>query len=136
MAHWDALPRPIRMYLESEGIATKRLTYLLVDGRGIVKDWGGDVAILAPRHIEIGQPVSKQLVGLFGLLPAGERPTEIPHFQIEAGLIVHLHVFPTVDGDAVVMVDAAAEYEPKRKRQQLRNEQKLASRPKRKNPKG
>ena len=128
MAHWTALPRPIRLYLEAEGIATKRLTFLLVDGGGIVTDCGGDVAMLAPRRIEIGVPASTQLTGLHGLLPAGQKPTEIPHCQLEPGLVVHLHVFPTEDGDAVVMVDARPEHEPKRKRLQLRYDRKLASR--------
>ena len=131
MARWDAVPRPIRLYLEAEGIATKRLAYLLVDRRGVVSDWGGDVAILAPRSIEIGRPAAKQLIGLVGLLPAGEKPVEIRHCQIEPGIVVHLHVFATPDGDAVVMVDAAPEHERRRRRQQLRNERKLASRPKR-----
>jgi hypothetical protein len=128
LAHWTALPRPIRLYLEAEGIATKRLAFLLVDGRGIVTDCGGDVAMLAPRQIEIGLPASKQLAGLFGLLPAGQKPTEIPHCQLEPGLIVHLHVFPTEDGDAVVLVDAAPESESKRRRLQVRYDRKLASR--------
>ena len=118
MAHWAALPRPVRMYLETEGIATKRLAYVLVDGRGIVTNCGGDVAILEPRRVEIGLPASKQLVGLVGLLPAPEKPVQIPYFQMEPGLTVHLHVFATPDGDAV-MIDAAPEYEPKRRRQQL-----------------
>jgi hypothetical protein len=128
MAQWHALPRPIRLYLETEGIVGKRLVYLLVDGRGVVRDWGGDVAMLGPRRIEIGQQATKQLVGLFGLLPASGKPTQIPHFEMEAGLTVHLHVLRTRIGDAVVMVDAAAEQEPKRKRQQSRRDQKLASR--------
>jgi hypothetical protein len=131
MARWDAVPRPIRLYLEAEGIATKRLAYLLVDWRGVVTDWGGDVAMLAPRNIEIGLPAAKQLIGLVGLLPASEKPVEIPHFQVEPGIVVHLHVLATPDGDAVVMVDAAPDHERKRKRQQLRNEKKLASRSKR-----
>jgi hypothetical protein len=128
VAHWTALPRPIRLYLEAEGIATRRLTFLLVDGSGTVTDCGGDVAMLAPRQIEIGVPAAKQLAGLSGLLPAGQKPTEIPHCQLEPGLVVHLHVFSTEDGDAVVMVDATPEHEPKRRRLQLRYDRKLASR--------
>ena len=134
MARWAALPRPVRMYLETEGIATKRLAYVLVDRRGIVTNCGGDVAILEPRRVEIGLPASKQLVGLVGLLPAPEKPVQIPYFQMEPGLTVHLHVFATPDGDAVVMIDAAPEYEPKRRRQQLRADQKLESRTKPQEP--
>src|SRR5262245_27917711 len=126
MAHRDPLPSSIRMYLESEGIATRRLAWLLVDGRGMVKDWGGDAEILGSRQFELGKPATSQLVGLFGLLPASGKPTEIPHFQMEPDLVVHLHIFRTPDGDGVVMVDAAPEQEPKRKRQQSRLDRDLA----------
>jgi hypothetical protein len=135
MTRHEPLPRSIRMYLESAGIAGSRLAWLLVDGRGSVKDWGGDVEVLGRRQLEVGKPATRQLVGLFGLLPASGKPTEIPHFQMEPDLIVHLHIFQAPDGDGVVMVDAAPEHETKRERQQSRRERNLASRAKGKSAK-
>jgi hypothetical protein len=135
MAHWSALPRSIRLYLESEGIATRRLVYLVVNQRGGITDWGGDVEILPPSYLEVGDRAVDRLVGLVGLLPAGDKPTAVSHLQMAPALIVDVHVFRVPEGDAVVMVDTALEHEPRRQRRQKRIDQKLADRPKKKSAK-
>ena len=126
------LPDLVTHYLEMTGIEATRLVFAFLDRQGKVTAWGGDVELLAPRRLEVGTLAAEQLVGLTGLVPVGDKSLVIPNLQLEPGLIVHLHSFPTPAGcSAVVMLDAAPGYEEKWKKQQRGYEEKLAARAKR-----
>ena len=128
----SAIPDLVTQYLDRNDVAAARLVYVLLDPQGKVTAWGGDVELLAPRHLEVGKLAAEQLVGLTGLVPVGPKPTVIPNLQLEPGLIVDLHAFPAPAGcGALVLLDAAPGYEQKRKKQQRGYDQKLAERAKR-----
>jgi hypothetical protein len=128
----SSLPDLVTQYLERTGVSAARLVYVFLDRQGKVTSWGGDVELLAPRHLEVGKLATEQLPGLVGLVPVGDAPVVIPNLQIEPGLIVHLHTFPAPASCGVVLLlDAAPGYEEKRRKQQRGYDEKLAARAKR-----
>jgi hypothetical protein len=122
------LPDIVRQYLQMTRAAADRLVWILLDLEGRVTDWGGDIELLAPRRLTVGRLATEQLVGLTGIVPVGERSVVIPGIQLEPGLIVDLHAFPSPVGACLVLLDAAPEHEEKRKKQQQSYDEKLAKR--------
>jgi hypothetical protein len=133
----SVLPDLVTQYLDMTGDSAERLVYVFLDQQGKVTSWGGDVELLAPRHLVVGQLVAEQLAGLTGIVPVGSESLVIPNLQLEPGLIVHLHAFPAPARCGVLLLlDAAPGYEEKRRKQQRSYDEKLAARAKRSKRKG
>jgi hypothetical protein len=127
----SVLPDLVTQYLDMTGVTAERVVYVFLDRQGRVTSWGGDVELLAPRHLVIGELAVEQLPGLTGIVPVGSDSLVIPNLQLEPGLIVHLHAIPAPASCGVLLLlDAAPGYEEKRKKQQRRYDEKLVARPK------
>jgi hypothetical protein len=128
----DAQPSVVRSYLEQAAVEPVRMIWIIADDEGSVTEWGGDVELISPSYLELGEHVQAQLLGLTGLLPLGNEPVVVPNFQIEPGILVHLHAFPIPSGAVVLLLDAAPGFEEKRRSQQRTHDDKLAKRRERK----
>ena len=119
------LPETVRRYLSDRGIVQRHVAFVLVDGRGVVTEWGGAKEILAPKHVEPGEKVVDALPDLAGIFPFSGEPLVVPTLQIDGGPVVHLHVFATDRGAGLVLFDAAPEFEETRQRQQQEHDRAL-----------
>ena len=126
------LPDLVAQYLDMMRLSPERLVYVLLDLQGNVTSWGGDRELLRGRSILVGEPADGQLAGLTGIVPVGRSSVVISNFEIEPGVVVHLHAIPSPVGGCLLLLDAAAEHEEKRKKQQKRYDEKLAARTKQK----
>ena len=123
------LPDIVDQYLDMMRLAPERLVYVLVDLQGTVTRWGGDQALLRGRRLLVGEPATDQLVALTGIVPVGQSSVVISNFEIEPGVVVNLHAIPSPVGGCLLLLDAEAERDEKRKKQQKRYDEKLAKRP-------
>ena len=128
----NELPDIVDQYLDMVRLSPKRLVYVLVDLQGNVTKWGGDRELLRGRRLLVGEPAADQLVGLTGIVPVGQSSVVFSHLEIEPGVIVDLHAIPSPVGGCLLLLDAAPQHEEKRKKQQKRYDEKLATRVKQK----
>ena len=92
------LPDIVDQYLDMMRLAPERLVYVLVDLQGNVTRWGGDQELLRGRRILVGEPATDQFAGLTGIVPVGPSSVVISNFEIEPGVVVHLHAIPSPVG--------------------------------------
>jgi hypothetical protein len=122
------LPDIVDQYLDMMRLSPERLVYVLVDLHGNVTRWGGDLELLRGRRMVVGEPAADQLVGLTGIVPVGQNSVVISNFELEPGVVVNLHAIPSPVGGCLLLLDAATERDEKRKKQQKRYDEKLATR--------
>jgi len=127
------LPDIVDQYLHMMRLERGRMVWVLLDYSGRVTQWGGDQDLLSQR-LFTGEPAAEQLAGLTGIVPVGSSSVVISNLEIEPGVVVHLHAIPSPVGGCLLLLDAKPEHEAKRKKQQARYDQKLASRPKARKP--
>jgi hypothetical protein len=124
-------PDLVDQYLDMMRLAPERLAWVLLDRQGGVTRWGGDLELLGERRLLVGEPIAEQWVGLTGIVPVGQSSAVIPSLEIEPGVVVNLHAIPSPVGGCLLLLDAGAEHDEKRKKQQQRYDEKLAERAKR-----
>jgi signal transduction histidine kinase len=103
MAH---LPSPVQDYLEELTLNSRAPAYLLVDKAGDLRICGGMLSAYGIGPLQQGTLISEQVDFLEGLLPLDDSPLFLPCIETASGLFADLHLFPTEQGDWVVMLDA------------------------------
>jgi hypothetical protein len=121
-------PDIVDQYLDMMRLAPQRLVWVLLDRQANVTRWGGDVEMLGDRTLLAGEPITEHWVGLTGIVPIGASSAMIPSLEIEPGVVVNLHAIPSPVGGCLLLLDAGAEHDEKRKKQQQRYDEKLAAR--------
>ena len=119
------MPAPVFAYLNRLATEQRSPAFLLADDQGRLSDWGGSLANYGISDLQAGQPVGEQSYFLEGLLPLEGPSMMMPCLQTVSGRVADLHLFPTEEGDCVLLLDATLEEFQQRLMQQKGNEASL-----------
>ncbi len=100
------VPSPIIAYLIALMLENRSLAYLLVRKDGSLSAWGGKLADYGVTNLEKGLNIGQQIFFLEGLLPLDDFPLFLPRLKTEDGLCADVHMFPSDEGDWVLLLDA------------------------------
>lgn len=115
------IPPTIVKYVRSLCAAKFFISYLRVDARGILVDWGGYSEHYGLKNLVTGQPAVEQAHFLEGFLPATQ--TEVLEFlRLESGYCAHVHIVPFQGDTWVLLFDATAEHEQQQMARQRAHE--------------
>ena len=82
------------------------LAYLLVSKDGCLLTWGGKLGAYGVTNLQKGTNVGEHIFFLEGLLPLDDLPLFLPRMKTEYGICADVHIFPTEEGDWVLLLDA------------------------------
>lgn len=100
------VPKPIVMYLINLLWENRSLAYLLVKKSGQIESWGGNLIDYGVKNLTKGANVFQKVFFLEGLLPLEDTPVFIPRVKTDEGICADLHMFPSAEGDWVILLDA------------------------------
>lgn len=100
------IPNDVILYILNFIIEERSLAYLLVKKDGSLLVWGGKLAEYGITNLSQGMQVSEQLFFLEGLLPLEDDPLFLPLIKIEIGICADIHIFPSDEGDWVLLLDS------------------------------
>jgi hypothetical protein len=100
------LPSPIVAYLIALILENRSLAYLLVTKDGSLSAWGGKLADYGVANLEKGLNIGQQIFFLEGLLPLDDLPLFLPRLKTDEGICADVHMFPSEEGDWIVLLDA------------------------------
>jgi len=100
-------PEPVVDYLLNLMLENRSLAYLLVGKDGCLADWGGKLAAYGVMNLQKGQNIGQQIFFLEGLLPLDNFPLFLACVKTEQGFCADLHIFPSAQGDWVLLLDAS-----------------------------
>jgi hypothetical protein len=100
-------PTPVLAYLLNFIVEERSLAYLLVKKDGCLAAWGGKLTKYGVTDLKVGENITEQVFFLEGLLPLEDFPVFLPLIKTEYGICVDVHLFPTEEGDWVLLLDAS-----------------------------
>lgn len=100
------IPNPIIAYLVTLMLDNRSLAYLLVQKDGCLSAWGGKLADYGVTNLEKGLNIGQQIFFLEGLLPLDDFPLFLPRLKTEDGICADVHLFPSEEGDWILLLDA------------------------------
>lgn len=100
------VPKSVVSYLVELLWKRHSLAFLLVKKSGKIATWGGSLAEYGIKNLIKGVNVSQQIFFLEGLLPLDDSPIFIPRVKTDEGICADLHLFPSKEGDWVILLDA------------------------------
>ncbi|MDM9381733.1 hypothetical protein QUB80_13575 [Chlorogloeopsis sp. ULAP01] len=100
------VPASVNDYLINLMIETRSLAYLLVTKDGCLSSWGGKLSAYGITNLQKGEDVGQQIFFLEGLLPLDDFPLFLPRMKTEYGICADVHIFPSEEGDWVLLLDA------------------------------
>ncbi len=100
-------PTPILAYLLNFIAGERSLAYLLVKKDGCLSAWGGKLAKYGVTDLQQGVNIKEQVFFLEGLLPLQDYPVFLPLIKTEYGICADVHLFPSEEGDWVLLLDAS-----------------------------
>ncbi|BAY89234.1 MULTISPECIES: hypothetical protein [unclassified Tolypothrix] len=116
------IPTPVIAYLLTFIIEELSLAYLLVKKDGCLSAWGGKLAAYGVSNLQAGEHITEQVFFLEGLLPLDDFPLFLPRMKTEYGICADVHLFPSKEGDWILMLDATRDESHKSLVQQQANE--------------
>lgn len=102
-------PNSIINYTMNLMVETRSLAYLLVNKDGCLSAWGGKLAAYGVQNLQKDESVGQQVFFLEGLLPLDDFPLFLPRIKTEYGICADVHLFPSEEGDWVLLLDATLE---------------------------
>lgn len=99
-------PIPVLAYLLTFIVEELSLAYLLVKKDGCLSAWGGKLAKYGVTDLKKGENIKEQVFFLEGLLPLDDFPIFLPLVKTEYGICADVHLFPSEEGDLVLLLDA------------------------------
>ncbi len=99
-------PSPVITYLLNLILENRSLAYLLAQKDGCLSAWGGKLTEYGVTNLRKGENVGEQVFFLEGLLPLDDFPLFLPHIKTDYGMCADIHIFPTQEGDWVLLLDA------------------------------
>ncbi|MBW4561601.1 MAG: hypothetical protein KME32_10690 [Mojavia pulchra JT2-VF2] len=100
------LPNPVIAYLLSFLLKERSVAYLLVKKDGCLSAWGGKLAEYGVSNLQAGENIKEQIFFLEGLLPLDDLPLFLPRVKTENSICADVHLFPSEEGDWVLLLDA------------------------------
>lgn len=100
------VPAAVAAYVLTLMLEQLSLAYLLVSKDGYLLAWGGKLAAYGVTNLQKGTNVGEQIFFLEGLLPLDDFPLFLPRMKTEYGICADVHIFPTEEGDWVLLLDA------------------------------
>ncbi|WP_414571146.1 hypothetical protein [Nostoc sp. CCY 9925] len=101
------VPNSVITYLINFLTVERSLAYLLVDKDGSLLDWGGKLAEYGITNLSKGENIKEQVCFLEGLLPLDNTSVFLPFIKTEYGSCADIHMFPTEEGDWVLLLDSS-----------------------------
>ncbi|OUL22112.1 hypothetical protein [Nostoc sp. 106C] len=103
------VPTTVIAYLLSFILEERSLAYLLVKKDGRLSAWGGKLAAYGVTNLKEEENIKEQIFFLEGLLPLDDFPIFLPRMKSEYGICADVHLFPSEEGDWVLLLDATWE---------------------------
>ena len=100
------LPAPLLDYIHTITVENRSLAYLLVRKDGCLSKWGGNLSAYGFTDLQQGEYVGEQVFFLEGLLPLQSSPIFLSCIKTEYGVSADVHLFPSDEGDWVLLLDA------------------------------
>lgn len=100
------IPDTVVNYILNYLIEARSLAYLLVNKDGSLLAWGGKLAAYGITNLRQGESVGEQVFFLEGLLPLDDIPLFLPLIKTEYGICTDVHMFPSDEGDWVLLLDS------------------------------
>ncbi|MBH8561334.1 hypothetical protein I8748_03935 [Nostoc sp. CENA67] len=100
------IPAPIIHYIVNFLLETRSLAYLLVNKDGYLVAWGGKLVEFGITNLRKGENIGEQVFFLEGLLPLDDIPLFLPLIKTEYGICADIHIFPSDEGDWVLLLDS------------------------------
>ncbi|WP_017316858.1 hypothetical protein [Mastigocladopsis repens] len=100
------VPVAVIAYLLNFMINKCSLAYVLVDKDGFLSACGGHLSVYGVTNLQEGKKVAQQIFFLEGLLPLNDFPLFLPCIRTEYGICADIHIFPSQEGDWVLLLDA------------------------------
>ena len=101
-------PIPVLAYLLPFIVEELSVAYLLVKKDGCLSAWGGELAKYGVTSLQKGENIKEQVFFLEGLLPLDDFPIFLPLVKTEYGICADVHLFPSEEGDWVLLLDATS----------------------------
>ncbi|MUG99412.1 hypothetical protein F7734_46850 [Scytonema sp. UIC 10036] len=100
------VPTSVTAYILSFLRQERSLAYLLVSKDGYLSTWGGQLSTYGFLNLQQGEKAGKQAFFLEGLLPLEDVPLFFPCMKITSEICADVHLFPSEEGDWVLLLDA------------------------------
>ncbi|BAZ12166.1 hypothetical protein NIES4071_39940 [Calothrix sp. NIES-4071] len=100
------VPTPVIAYLIALLLENRSLAYLLVQKDGALSAWGGKLAAYGVGNLQKGKNAREQIFFLEGLLPLDDISLFLPRLKTEEGICADVHMFPSEEGDWIILLDA------------------------------
>jgi hypothetical protein len=103
------VPTSVITYLINLMVEHRSLAYILVKKDGCLLSWGGKLADYGVNNLQKGENIGQQIFFLEGLFPLDDFPLFLPHLKTGEGICVDIHIFPSEEGDWVLLLDATVD---------------------------
>jgi hypothetical protein len=100
------VPESIITYILNFMLESRSLAYLLVTKEGNPSTWGGKLAAYGIRNLRENENIEQQIFFLEGLLPLDDSPLFLPQVKTDEGICADVHIFPSLEGDWILLLDA------------------------------
>lgn len=100
------IPTPVIAYLIALIVENRSLAYIFVKKDGCISTWGGKLTDYGVKNLQQGKDVGQQIFFLEGLLPLDDFPVFLPRLKTQDGICADIHMFPSEEGDWVLLLDA------------------------------
>jgi PAS domain S-box-containing protein len=103
------LPPPIREFIDILDEETLAPGYLLVNDRGDLLEWGGDLDAHDVTGLQAGLNAGEHIGFLNGVLPLEGQNMTLPRVQTRPGIFADIFIFHREAGTWILLLDATAE---------------------------
>ncbi len=103
------VPTSVISYVINLMLERRSLAYLLVKKDGCLSSWGGKLADYGVNNLQKGENIGQQIFFLEGLLPLDDFPLFLPCLKAGEGICADIHMFPSEEGDWVLLLDATVD---------------------------
>ncbi|MCF4970005.1 hypothetical protein [Nostoc sp. CMAA1605] len=100
------IPDAVLTYILHFIIKERSLAYLLVRKDGCLMAWGGQLNEYGITNLCQGEQIGQQVFFLEGLLPIDDSALFLPFIQTATDICADIHIFPSVEGDWVLLLNS------------------------------
>lgn len=100
------LPNSVTNYLFQYLIEERSLAYILVNKNGELLNWGGELTAYGITNLCKNHNIKEQVLFLEGLLPLDNIAVFLPFVNIGHKICVDIHLFPSAEGDWILLLDS------------------------------